>query len=134
MRTLNGKKYSYCGPNTNLEMRLNPDETLKLEFEQIYRVDEVCMHHDYNYQLADEGKGTRHEAYNIVLDELDKLENKKLNWNEWLAKKITKGIIWTKHKLGLGITDNIQLAKELHRSITRKFKRRRVYVSNINKI
>jgi len=30
--------------------------------------------------------------------------------------------------------DNIQLAKELHRPNTRKFKRRKVYVSNINKI
>jgi len=92
-------------------MRLNPDWTPKPEFEPINKVDEVCMHHDYNYQLAHEGVGTRHEADKIMLDELDKLENKKLNWNEWFAKKFTKGIIWTKHKLGLGITDNIQLGK-----------------------
>jgi len=92
------------------------------------------MHRDYNYQLADNGVGTRHEADIIMLDELDKLENKKLNWNKWLAKKITKCIIWTEHKLGLGIFDNIQLAKELHKPRTRKFKRRRVYVRNINKI
>jgi len=108
MRSLSGKKYSYCEPNTNLEMRLNPDGTPKPGFEPINKVDEVCMHHDYNYQLADEGVGTRHEADKIMLDELDKLENKKLNWNEWFAKKFTKGIIWTKHKLGLGIADNIQ--------------------------
>ena len=134
LHELNGKKYSYCGPNTDLKKRLNPDGTPKPGFEPVNKVDEVCMHHDYNYQLADEGLGTRHEADKIMLDELDKLENKKLNWNEWFAKKFTKGIIWTKHKLGLGINDNLQLAKELHKPITRKFKRRRVYVSNINKI
>jgi len=39
------------------------------------KVDEVCMHNDYNYQLTDEGIGTRHEADKIMLDELDKLEN-----------------------------------------------------------
>jgi len=49
MRSLNGKKYSYCGPKTNLEMRLNPDGTPKARFEPIIKVDEVCMHHDYNY-------------------------------------------------------------------------------------
>jgi len=133
-RALNGKKYSYCGPNTNLEMRLNPNGTPKPGFEPINKVDEVCMHHNYNYQLADIIVGTRHEADKIMLDELDNFENKKLNWNEWFANKFTKGIIWTKHKLGLGIFENIELAKELHRPITRKFKRRRVYVSNINKI
>jgi len=115
-------------------MRLNSDGTPKPGFEPINKFDEVCMHHDYNYQLADTGVGTRHEADKIMLDESNNLENKKLNWNEWFAKQFTKGIIWTKHKLGLGIFYNIQLAKELHKPITRKFKRPRVYVSNINKI
>jgi len=46
IRSLNGKKYSYCGPNMNLEMRLNPDRTPKPGFEPIDKVDEVCMHHD----------------------------------------------------------------------------------------
>jgi len=59
IRSLNGKQYSYCGPNKNLEMRLNPDGTPKSGFEPINKVHEACMHHDYNYQLADEGIGTR---------------------------------------------------------------------------
>ena len=29
LRTLKGKKYSFCGPNTNLKARLNPDNTPK---------------------------------------------------------------------------------------------------------
>jgi len=58
MRSLNSKKYSYCGPITNLELRLNPDGTPKPGVEPINKVDEVCMHHDYNYQLADNDVGT----------------------------------------------------------------------------
>jgi len=52
-------------------LRLNPDGTPKPGFEPINKVDEVCMHHDYNYQIADNGVGTRHEADKIMLDELD---------------------------------------------------------------
>ena len=134
LRTLKGKKYSYCGPNTNLDLRLNPDGTPKPGYGPINKVDEICMHHDYNYKLADEGIGTRHEADKIMLDELNNLDNKQLNWNEWFAKKFTKGIIAVKHKLGLGLYDNINLAEELHKPVTRKFKRRRVLIYNIDDI
>ena len=71
-----GKKYSYCGPNTNLEKRLNPDGTPKPGYGPINAVDNICMHHDYNYKLADEGGMTRHEADKVMLDELNNLENK----------------------------------------------------------
>jgi len=64
-----------------------------------------------------------------MLDELDNLENKKLNWNKWLAKKFTKGVIWTKHKLGLRIINNIQFIKELEHLIE-EYKNDKV---NINK-
>jgi len=67
-----------------------------------------------------------------MLNELNEVKTK--NLREKLDYLLVKPVIWIKHKLGLGITDNIQLAKELHRPITRKFKRRRVYVSNINEI
>ena len=71
LRDTSGKKYSYCGPNTNLEMTLNEAGTPKPGYEPINAVDNVCMHHDYNYKLADEGKLTRHEADKIMLDELN---------------------------------------------------------------
>jgi len=67
-----------------------------------------------------------------MLNELNEVKTKKMR--EKLDYLLVKPVIWIKHKLGLGITDNIQLAKELHRPIARRFKRRRVYVSNINKI
>jgi len=65
-----------------------------------------------------------------MLDELNTIKTK--NLREKLDYLLVKPVIWIKHNLRLGITDNIQLAKELHRPITRKFKKRRVYVSDTN--
>jgi len=85
------------------------------------------MHHDYIYKLADDGVDTRHEADKIMIDKLNKLENKNLNWNEWFAKKCIKGIIGVMHKLGLGL--NHELERELHKSTARKVAKRQVFVS-----
>jgi len=82
LRTLSGKKYSFCGPNTNLNNRLNPDDTPKEWSKPINKVDEVCLHHDLAYRDADLGKGTRHEADNKMLNELNSLKD--LNFNEKL--------------------------------------------------
>ena len=80
LRTLKGKKYSFCGPNTNLEARLNPDDTPKEWSKPINKVDEVCLKHDLAYRDSDLGKGTRHEADKKMLQELDHLKD--LNINE----------------------------------------------------
>ena len=115
-------------PFTELEERLNKDGTPKPGYEPYNQIDEIAMHHDYNYKLADEGIGTRHEADKKMLDELKKVKTKGIR--EKIDYAIVKPIIWIKYKLGLGL----QEAKELHKAITRKFKRRRIFVSNINKI
>ena len=99
LHTLSGKKYSYCGPNTNLKKRLNPDKTPKDFSKPINKVDEICMRHDIAYEEADKGIGTRHDADKTMLNELNELKNKELNWNEFLAKYFTKRIIRLKYKL-----------------------------------
>jgi hypothetical protein len=53
LRTTGLFKFSYCRLSTNLKKHLNSDGTPKSGFEPITEVDEVCMHHDYNYQLLD---------------------------------------------------------------------------------
>jgi hypothetical protein len=133
LRSLKGKKYSFCGPNTNLDKRLNADDTPKEWSKPINKVDEVCLHHDLAYKYADEGKGTRHEADKNMLEELNNLKD--LNFNEKLARAAIKPIIGTKYKLGLGLKKNNSLeAKELHKPIIRKFKRRKVIVHKIDDI
>ena len=102
LHTLTGNKYNWCGPNTNLSKRLNPDKTPRNFSKPINKVDKICMRHDIAYEEADKGIGTRHDADRAMLNELSELNNKDLNWNEFLAKYFTKGIIGVKYKLGLG--------------------------------
>jgi len=133
LRTLKGKKYSFCGPNTKLDERLNPDDTPKEWSKPINKVDEVCLHHDLAYRDSDLGLGTRHDADKRMLEELENLKD--LNLSEKLARAVIKPIIKTKHKLGLGLKKkNLQEAKELHKPIIRKFKRRKVIVHKIDEI
>jgi len=98
LHALVGKKYNWCGPNTNLTKGLNPDKTPKYFSKPINKVDEICMRHDIAYKGANKGVGTRHDADKTMLNELSELNNKELNWNEFLAKYFTKGIIGVKHK------------------------------------
>ena len=100
LRTLKGKKYSFCGPNTNLTERLNPDDTPKEWSKPINKIDEVCLKHDLAYRDSDLGKGTRQDADKKMLQELNDLKD--LTINEKLARAVIKPIIATKHKLGLG--------------------------------
>jgi len=100
LRSLNGKKYSFCGPNTNLNERLNSDDTPKEWSKPINKVDEVCLRHDLAYRDSDLGKGTRHNADKNMIEELNNLRD--LNINEKFARAVIKPIIYTKHKLGLG--------------------------------
>jgi hypothetical protein len=97
MRTLPGlKKYGYCSPNTNLQKKLDANLNPKPGYEPINKVDVVCMRHNINYMLA-AGKalkggtkevGTRHEADEIMLEELDKWKKKDSSWQEWFAKHL----------------------------------------------
>ena len=91
LHTLSGKKYNYCGNNTNLRKRLNPDKTPKDFSKPVNKVDEISMRHDIAYEEADKGMGTRHDADKTMLYELNELNNKELNWNKFLAKYFTKG-------------------------------------------
>jgi hypothetical protein len=109
LRTLKGKKYSFCGPNTNLTERLNPDDTPKEWSKPINKVDEVCLKHDLAYRDSDLGKGTRHDADKKMLHDLNNLTD--LNINEKLARAVIKPIIATKHKLGLGVIKKTNLKK-----------------------
>ena len=106
LRTLKGKKYSFCGPNTNLSDRLNPDDTPKEWSKPINKIDEVCLRHDLAYRDSDLGKGTRHDADKKMLNELSNLQD--LNINEKLARAVIKPIIATKHKFGLGVKKKIR--------------------------
>lgn len=125
-------KHNYTGPFTELDKRVDKEGNPLPGFEPYNQIDEIALHHDWNYKKADEGIGTRHEADKKMLDELNAIKFK--NFRERLDYALVKPIIWLKYKLGLGLHDNLHLAQELHKPVTRKFKRRRVFVFNINDI
>jgi hypothetical protein len=88
LRTLSFRKYNFCGPNTRLNRRLNPNGTPKHWSKPINKIDEICMRHDIAYK-----NGTRREADRIMLQELNELKDRDLTCNELLAKYFTYCII-----------------------------------------
>ena len=117
-------------PFTELHKRLDENDNPLPEFQPYNQIDRIAMHHDINYRKADEGIGTRKEADKIMLDELNSIKTEGIR--EKIDYAIVKPIIWMKHKLGLGI-DPAE-AQELLKPIRTKFKRRRVFVFNIDDI
>ena len=117
-------------PFTELDKRLDKNDNPLSGFEPYNQIDRIAMQHDINYRKADEGIGTRHEADKIMLDELKVLKTKGVR--EKIDYAVVKPIIWLKHKLGLGFDPS--LAEELLKTIRHKFKRRRVFVYNIDDI
>jgi hypothetical protein len=91
LRTLTGRRYNYCGPNTRLQRRMTLNGTIRDGSEPINRIDEISMQHDLAYKEADERRGTRLEADEGMLRELEQLDDVDLSW--LMAKCFTRCII-----------------------------------------
>ena len=117
-------------PFTDLNERLDANGNPKPGYELFNQIDETAMFHDRCYADADKGVGTRHICDSKMLDNLNKIKFK--NFRERIDYALVKPLIWLKYKLGLGL--NEQLAIELHKPIRHKFKRRRVFVYNVDDI
>ena len=96
--------YSFCGPGTNLDKRLDEAANPKPWSKPINRVDEVCMRHDIDY-----GNTTtleeKHEADREMLYNLSLIQNPTLR--EKVDRFIVKKMISAKLKLGLGNSKNL---------------------------
>ena len=116
-------RHNYTGPFTELDKRLDENDTPLPGYEPFNQIDEIAMKHDICYRDSDV---TRNQCDKEMLDRLDALKTKGIR--EKIDYAIVKPVIWTKQKLGLGV------AEELHKPIRHKFKRRRVFVFNIDNI
>jgi len=106
--------HKFTGPITELESRIDKDGNPLPGYEPYNQIDNIALHHDVCYKNADEsGNKTRHQCDKEMLTELNEVKTNVLR--EKSDYLLVKPIIWIKHKLGLGIIDNIQLAKELHK-------------------
>ena len=124
--------HKFTGPFTEFEKRVYENGHWLPEFTPYNQIDEIAFYHDKCYGEADKGQTTRKQCDKEMLDRLDKVKTKGIR--EKIDYALVKPIIWIKHKLGLGIDPDKQLAIELHKPIRLKFKRRTVLVYNINNI
>ena len=133
--------HNFTGPGTKLNKRLNEDLTPKAWSKPINRIDKAAYHHDICY-LKNNDTATR----NKVCDK-NMLEEMKNIYNPTLRERMERGLvstlIGTKKRFGWGVTTGTgyikkkkfsTLAEELHKPIKRKFKKRKVLVSGIDKI
>ncbi len=94
-------KYSFAGPGTKLEERLNPDDTPKEWSKPVNRVDEAAYHHDLAYRSDD--KKVRKAADDVMINALEKVrKDKAARWTERADATIVEGIMRGKRFLGLG--------------------------------
>ena len=121
--------HKYTGPYNPLDEQLDENDLPIAGQEPFNKVDEISMHHDICYRDNPTGKK---KCDDIMLDELDLLQPS--NTRERVDKFITSKMIGTKKKLGLGIVWTNRLANELHKPIKKKFKKRYVFVRNVDDI
>ena len=133
--------HNFTGPGTKLNKRLNADLTPKEWSKPINRIDKASYHHDICY-LKNNDTATR----NNVCDK-NMLQEMKDIYNPTLRERMERGLvstlIGTKKRFGWGVTTGTgyikkkkfsTLAEELHKPVKRKFNKRRVMVSGIDKI
>jgi len=102
--------HNNTGPFSDLKTRLDKNTNPLPGYEPHNQIDIIALHHDVCYKNADEfSNKTRHQCDKEMLNELNEVKTK--NLRETLNYLLVKPVIWIKHKLGLGITYNNQLAK-----------------------
>ena len=127
--------HNFTGPGTNLEKRLNPDLTPISWSMPINRVDEGAYHHDKCYLKYPDTKSRNDVCDKNLLKELKGIYNPTIREN--MERTLVSSLIGAKVRFGLGVGGKKKvstLAEELHKSVRRKFKRRRVLVNCIDKI
>jgi hypothetical protein len=92
-------------------------------------IDNIAMHHNLCYRDAENEGITISDCDKKMLDDLKAIKTR--GFREKVDYLLVKPVIWLKYKLGLGLPTS-DLALELHKPITTKFKRRRVFVFNID--
>lgn len=113
--------HKYTGPYNPLSEQLDEEDNPLPGQEPYNNVDELSRKHDICYR--------DHPAEKKHCDEEMLIELKRLkpsSKREMLDRALVRGIIGTKHKLGLGIQWSNELADELHKRIRKKIQKRKV--------
>lgn len=120
-------QHGYTGPYNPLHDQLDAQDNPVSGQEPFNAVDEISMRHDICYR----DKNSKQDCDEKMLNELEQLDPKDLR--ERFDKRLVKGIIGMKRKLGWGIdspktiTWTSALADELHKPVRRNFPQQRVF-------
>ena len=109
--------HKYCGPYNPLEDQLDEDGNPLPNQKPYNKVDAICLEHDKDYDKAI-SKADKHQADKKMLESLSKFKPK--NFRESVDKAVTRTLISTKYKLGLGLTDIYYNTKTGYSSINDK--------------
>ena len=123
------KKYNACGPFTKHTQRIQDFlNTGKLSYIYKNDLDKDCFQHDMTYnKFKDLEKGTQSDK--VLKNKAFKIaSNPKYNSYERSLDSLVYKFFDKKSK-GSGLKENQELANELHKSIIRNFKKRKVYSS-----
>ena len=92
--------HNFVGPGTNLNIRLNPDDTPKEWSKPIDKDDEIAYQYDLAYREAGDDINKKHESDKIMLYQLDSITDPTIK--ERLHRSLIKTALKTKLFLGVG--------------------------------
>lgn len=114
--------HNFTGPGTNLEKRLNPDDTPKADSIPINRVDAAAYRHDLAYRKFKDIEN-RHAADRRMIAEMDAIENP--TFRERIERMLVKKMMQAKIFLGQGLATGLRereakiYAEERHKEFRR---------------
>ena len=87
--------YSYLGPHTFLNIRLDENDKPKVEEEPVSPTDELALHHDIAYRDAEKQDSEialkmKHEADKKMIEQLDQVSTTEIidKFTNFIAKKL----------------------------------------------
>ena len=124
-------RHNFVGPGTNLNIRLNTDNSPKEWSKPIDKDDEIAYLHDLAYKEAENNLEKKHEADKIMLQQLDSITDPTIK--EKLHRLLIKTALKTKLFFGLGLNPDInreKYANEIHKQYIKPRNLLKVQVKN----
>ena len=94
------KRYSFVGPGTKLNKRLDENKNPLPHSKPVNKLDEIAMNHDICYEKYPNTKERNKICYKKMLDDI-KSNRKTSSINEWIMRRGAKNLIGAKKVLGI---------------------------------
>ena len=94
------KRYSFVGPGTKLNKRLDENKNPLPHSKPVNKLDEIAMNHDICYEKYPDTKERNKICDKKMLDDI-KSNKKTSSINEWIMRRGAKNLIGAKKVLGI---------------------------------